>query len=155
MQHDEMLMQVTVSMIKRGSKKTHSTPDDVAWLQHFRGAVARGHEETRANGTDTLIGFMPGLWRTVNDKSAFAHTVAAASAPASCGSNGNSSHPSPSDYHPETYTTSQIAACHFINAARSAVRCRLLCSWSRSCDVTVVQVLAASAAGASFGGSGS
>jgi hypothetical protein len=77
-------------MIKRSS--SDGLLDDVTWLQRFTSSC-RAQGTSRGLG-DTVLGFMPGLWRTINNKSAFAQTLIA-----SAGSDGSSS---PARYHPET-----------------------------------------------------
>ena len=99
-----------VSMIKRGSKFTErfpSTSDDILWLRHFQPANSTGSEGALGSRRSAAIGFMPGLWRAINNKSAFAEIVAAASEPKSCavqsGINGDHSCSiSPASFHPET-----------------------------------------------------
>ncbi len=100
-------------MIKRGSKiiaHDRSTPDDIMWLRSFQLAQSHRLEEPHASFRTATLGFMPGLWRTINNKSAFAEAVAAASGSCSCsndssgggGGSLDSCSVSPAAFHPET-----------------------------------------------------
>jgi hypothetical protein len=98
-------------MVKRGSRTAHlnrSTVDDVSWVRSFKypedadSAIAHT-DNTGTRGKQPVLGFMPGLWRTVNDKGAFASVVAAASASGHCSGDSNqTSRSTPASYHPET-----------------------------------------------------
>ena len=99
-------------MIKRGTKivaHNSSTPDDIMWLRSFQLAQSHTLEEPSASVRTATLGFMPGLWRTINNKSAFAEAVAAASGSGSCsddtsggGGGPHSCSVSPAAFHPET-----------------------------------------------------
>ena len=136
-----------VSMIKRGSKFSEhfpSTSDDILWLRHFQPANPSGSEEALGNRRSAAIGFMPGLWRAINNKSAFAELVAAASEPKSravhSGISGyHSCSISPASFHPET--------CAFPRPTCQRVRFACACNLC----LTIVQVLATGSNGRRVG----
>jgi hypothetical protein len=103
-------------MIKRGSKlagHAQSTPDDSLWLKRFELAHS---QETRGRGHTATLGFFPGLWRAINNKSAFAENIAAASLPGSCDFSAGACAAS---YHPETSVHhSPSRSCLLVKCAR-------------------------------------